>query len=257
MDHSFERLTNPGPDGKQSPRSYVLRAGHMTDNQKEALKRLYSLYGLPWQAGGIVDLPTLFGPDWKGPFIVEIGFGMGDASARIAEALPDRGFLGIEVHAPGVGQLLLEIERRGLKNLRVCRHDAMEVVEAMLAPESVDGFHIFFPDPWPKKRHHKRRIMRQDFIALLASRLKPEGYLYFVTDWEDYAETTLALLSEEPLLSNAFQPWASRQAWRPITKFEKRAIEEGRTVRELLFRRITTPKAGSLSPGVLRGGKEG
>jgi tRNA (guanine-N7-)-methyltransferase len=210
----------------------------MTGNQKDALQRLYRQHGVPWESGKIVNALSLFGSGLKGPFIVEIGFGMGDATATIAECLPDTGFLGLEVHAPGVGQMLLEIERRELRNLKVCRHDAMEVVESMLAPGSVDGFHIFFPDPWPKKRHHKRRIMRQDFVRLMASRLKPGGYLYFVTDWEEYAKATLDVLGTESMLANEYDPWAARQPWRPVTKFEKRALEEGRSVRELLFRRI-------------------
>ena len=228
MDYSLERLTTPSPDGKQSPRSYVLRAGHMTDNQKKALQSLYAIHGVPWEPGKILDAHSLFGPGLKGPFIVEIGFGMGDATAKIAEALPGTAFFGIEVHAPGVGQMLLEIERRKLQNLKICRHDAMELVEFMLAPDSVDGFHVFFPDPWPKKKHHKRRIIRQDFVSLMASRLKPGGYLYFVTDWEEYADASLEVLKAEPLLTNAFEIWADRELWRPITKFEKRAVEIGR-----------------------------
>lgn len=238
MEHSFERLTTPSPDGRQSPRSYVIRAGHMTANQKGALQRLYERYGVYWEPGRLVNALSLFGPGLNGPFVVEIGFGMGDATAKIAEALPCTGFFGIDVHAPGVGQMLLEIERRELSNLKICRHDAMEVVESMLAADSVDGFHVFFPDPWPKKKHHKRRIMRQDFVSLLASRLKPGGYLYFVTDWEGYAEATLGVLEAEALLTNSFEVWADRELWRPVTKFESRAVDEGRQIRELIFRRI-------------------
>ncbi len=238
MEHTFERLTTPSPDGKQSPRSYVLRSGHMTDRQKDALHRLYERYGIRWEPGKIVDALSLFGTEPSRPFLVEIGFGMGDATAKIVKTLPGSGFFGVEVHAPGVGQMLLEIERQGLENLRVCRHDAMEVVESMLAPDSVDGFHVFFPDPWPKKKHHKRRIMRQNFVHLMASRLKPGGYLYFVTDWEEYAQSTLEVLRSEALLANACEVWAERESWRPMTKFEKRAVDEGRSIRELMFRRI-------------------
>jgi len=160
---------------------------------------------------------------------------MGTATVAIAEALPDVAFLGLEVHAPGVGKLLSEIEARTIANLRVCRHDAVEVVDSMLAPESVDGFHVFFPDPWPKKRHHKRRIMGADFVRLMASRLKAGGYLYYVTDWEEYAEATLETMSAEPALRNAYGRWADREAWRPVTKFEQRAINDGRPIRELKF----------------------
>ncbi|MDX9958877.1 MAG: tRNA (guanosine(46)-N7)-methyltransferase TrmB [Spirochaetia bacterium] len=238
MEHKIERLTTPSPDGRQSPRSYVIRAGHMTDRQKDALHRLYEHYGIRWESGKIVNALSLFGSEPARPFLVEIGFGMGDATAKIVKALPDSDFLGVEVHAPGVGQMLLEIERQSIENLRICRHDAMEVVESMLAPDSVDGFHVFFPDPWPKKKHHKRRIMRQDFVHLMTSRLKPGGYLYFVTDWEEYAKTTLEVLRSEDLLANAYDVWAERQPWRPVTKFEKRAVDEGRSIWELLFRRI-------------------
>jgi len=210
----------------------------MTDNQIDALQKLYTRFGVPWEPGRVVDALSLFGAAPDRPFIVEIGFGMGDATAKIAETLSGAGFFGIEVHAPGVGQMLLEIERRGLQNLKICRHDAMEVVESMLAPDSVDGFHVFFPDPWPKKKHHKRRIMRQDFVLLMASRLKPGAYLYFVTDWKEYAEATLEVLRAETLLANSYETWADREPWRPITKFEKRAADEGRPIWELVFRRI-------------------
>jgi tRNA (guanine-N7-)-methyltransferase len=223
--------------GRQSPRSYIIRAGHMTDNQKKALKELYDRHGVHWQPGSIINEKSLLGRDFCGPFLIEIGFGMGDATVKIAEARPEAAFLGLEVHAPGVGQTLLEIERRELQNLKICRHDAMELVDAMIAPGSVDGFHIFFPDPWPKKKHHKRRLMRPDFVRLLASRLKSGGYIYFVTDWEEYAEATLSLLEAEPLLSNSSERWVNREPWRPITKFEKRALEEGRLIREVLFRK--------------------
>lgn len=214
-------------------RSYVLRSGRFTDAQKNALERLYPRYGVAWEPGRRVDSASLFGVE--APFVVEIGFGMGLATADIAEALPDRSFLGLEVHAPGVGKLLSEIERRGLSNLRVLRHDAIEVVDSMLAPGSVDGFHIFFPDPWPKKRHHKRRLISPDFSAALAGRLKPGGYVYFVTDWAEYADAALAVLSATPGLANAYDRWADREPWRPVTKFEARAIHDGRPIRELKF----------------------
>jgi tRNA (guanine-N7-)-methyltransferase len=208
----------------------------MSDMQKDSLVRLYPRYGIAWEPGRRLDSLTLFGK--AAPFVVEIGFGMGSATATIAEALPETRFLGLEVHAPGVGKLLSEIEIRAIENLRVLRHDAVEVVDAMLAPDSVDGFNVFFPDPWPKKRHHKRRIMNASFVALLASRLKRGGYLYYVTDWEEYAEVTLETLSSEPNLVNTSERWAERQPWRPITKFEQRAINDGRQIRELMFTKI-------------------
>lgn len=216
-------------------RSYVVRSGRMTDMQKVALEELYPKYGVPWTPGTAITGELLFGRPM--PLIVEIGFGMGIATAAIAEALPDSGFLGLEVHAPGVGKLLSEIERLGLRNLRVMRHDAVDLVSQMLVPGSVDGFHVFFPDPWPKKRHHKRRLLGAEFVASLADRLKPGGYLYFVTDWEEYAEEVLSTMSAEPLLSNRYSSWAERQPWRPVTKFESRAIKDGRPIRELMFER--------------------
>ncbi|HPE36590.1 MAG TPA: tRNA (guanosine(46)-N7)-methyltransferase TrmB [Spirochaetales bacterium] len=237
MENTPARLTG-GPLSAREVgiRSYVVRSGRMTDGQKDALNRLYPAYGVPWEPGRMLDSTALFGAD--APFVVEIGFGMGLATAAIAEALPGTSFLGLEVHAPGVGKLLSEIEARGLANLRVCRHDAVEVVGSMLAPGSVDGFHVFFPDPWPKKRHHKRRIMNPDFIRLLAERLKPGGYIYYVTDWEEYAEWTLDALGAEPLLRNQYGRWAERESWRPVTKFEERAVNGGRAVRELKFVRV-------------------
>jgi len=205
----------------------------MTDMQKEALAGLYERHGVPWNPAVTVNAASLFGTE--APFIVEVGFGMGLATAAIAQALPDARFLGLEVHAPGVGKLLSEIAARSIQNLRVCRHDAVEVIESMIAPQSVDGFHIFFPDPWPKKRHHKRRIMNAAFVTLLADRLKPGGYIYYVTDWEEYAVATLEVLGAQANLTNNFAPWAERQPWRPVTKFEQRAINDGRLVRELYF----------------------
>lgn len=233
MEDSTAGLNGPLSASGIGIRSYVLRSGRMTAMQKDALALLYSRYGVSWEPGRMLDSRVLF--DRQVPFVVEIGFGMGLATASIAEALPDTGFLGLEVHAPGVGKLLSEIDRRNIMNLRVCRHDAVEVIDAMLAPGSADGFHVFFPDPWPKKRHHKRRLMNAAFIRLLASRLKPGGYLYFVSDWEEYADATLGLLSAEPALANAHEGWAAREPWRPITKFEQRALADGRPIRELKF----------------------
>lgn len=217
-------------------RSYVVRASRMSPMQKDSLVRLYPRYGVAWEPGRLLDSTSLFGE--TAPFVVEIGFGMGSATATIAEALPETRFLGLEVHAPGVGKLLSEIEIRNIENLRLIRHDAVEVVDSMLAPESIDGFHVFFPDPWPKKRHHKRRIMNATFVSLLASRLRRGGYLYYVTDWEEYADVTLETLSLEPSLVNSCDRWAERLPWRPITKFEQRALNDGRPIRELRFLKV-------------------
>jgi len=217
-------------------RSYVVRSGRMTEMQHQALARLYPRYGIRWDPEVKLQPENLFGRD--APYVVEIGFGMGLATAAIAEALPQTSFLGLEVHSPGIGKLLSEIEARGIKNLRVCRHDATEVIATMLDAESVDGFHIFFPDPWPKNRHHKRRIMNAAFVRLMSTRLKRGGYIYYVTDWEEYAEATLEVLAAEPMLKNEYERWAEREPWRPTTKFEKRALDDGRPIRELKFTKI-------------------
>jgi tRNA (guanine-N7-)-methyltransferase len=169
--------------------------------------------------------------------VLEIGFGMGETTAEIAAAHPERNFIGIEVHAPGVGSLLREVDRRGLANVRVIRHDAVEVVDAMIPPGSLAAIHVFFPDPWPKKRHHKRRLLKPDFVRALARRLAPGGYLHVATDWSDYAEEMLATLGAERLLANTVQGFAPRPESRPQTKFERRGTRLGHPVFDLLFTR--------------------
>jgi tRNA (guanine-N7-)-methyltransferase len=169
--------------------------------------------------------------------VLEIGFGMGDATAQIAAALPGTDFIGVEVHAPGVGALLKRIGEAGLTNLRIVRHDAVEVLQQMVAPDSLAGVHLYFPDPWPKKRHHKRRLIQPAFVTLLASRLVSGGYLHCATDWEPYAEQMLQVLAAEPLLANSAAGYAPRPDWRPLTKFEQRGLRLGHGVWDLLFRR--------------------
>ena len=179
-------------------------------------------------------MAALFGR--AAPLVVEIGFGMGSATAAIAAAAPDRDFLGIEVHPPGVGALLQRIDEGALGNVRIVQHDAVEVLERMIAPASVAAVHIFFPDPWPKKRHHKRRLIQPPFVRLLASRLAAGGTLHCATDWLPYAEQMLAVLSAEPTLANAAGAgFAARPATRPLTKFEQRGLARGHGVRDLLF----------------------
>jgi tRNA (guanine-N7-)-methyltransferase len=162
---------------------------------------------------------------------------MGETTADIAQAHPEVNYLGVEVHAPGVGSLLKQIEQRGLSNLRIVQHDAMDVVEHMLAPASLDGVFIFFPDPWPKKRHHKRRLIQPPFVHALALRLKPGGVLHLATDWQEYAEQMLEVLRGEPLLANTVESFAPRPQYRPLTKFEQRGLRLGHGVWDLLFRR--------------------
>lgn len=221
---------------ERSIRSYVLRQGRMTRAQARAHATLLPKYGVPF-AREHLDLAVLFGR--AAPKIVEIGFGMGETTAAIAQENPDKDYLAIEVHSPGVGSLLNRIEALGLANVRVIQHDAVDVLEWMLPPDSVDGLHIFFPDPWPKKRHHKRRLIQPPFVALLAQRLKPGGYVHVATDWQDYAEHILAVLSEEPRLANAAgRGFAPRPTSRPPTKFEERGRRLGHGVWDLLFRRV-------------------
>lgn len=215
-------------------RSFVLRTGRMGTGQLKALEDLgprflvpYSLQALDWSA--------TFGR--QAPGILEIGFGMGHATAEIAQGHPENDYLGVEVHTPGVGALLKRIGELNLGNVRIIRHDAVEVLQHMLAEASLDGIHIFFPDPWHKKRHHKRRLIQPDFVALLASRLKPGGYLHLATDWEDYAQQMLAVLSDNAQLVNTAASYAGRPAYRPMTKFEQRGLRLGHGVWDLVFKR--------------------
>jgi tRNA (guanine-N7-)-methyltransferase len=215
-------------------RSYVLRAGRIGPGQQRALDTLGPRFVLPYRAQP-VDLPASFGR--AAPTVVEIGFGMGDATAQIAAALPGTDFIGIEVHAPGVGALLKRIGELGLSNLRLVQHDAVEVLQHMLAPGSLAGVHVYFPDPWHKKRHHKRRLIQPGLVALLASRLAPGGYLHCATDWQPYAQQMLEVLSGEAALVNTSASFAPRPAWRPLTKFEARGLKLGHGVWDLLFTR--------------------
>jgi len=215
-------------------RSYVLRQGRTSAAQQRALDTLYARYGLPYSPE-YIKARELFGRE--APLVLEIGSGMGETTAAIAAAQPDTDFIAVEVHGPGVGSLLNRIEAQKLGNLRVIRHDAVEVLEHMIADASIAGLHLFFPDPWPKKRHHKRRLVRPAFVALAARKLAPGAYLHVATDWQEYAEQILALLSAEPLLENAAAGFAERPAHRPQTKFEHRGLALGHPVRDLLFRR--------------------
>ncbi len=221
---------------ERSIRSYVLRQGRMTRAQARAYGTLLPRYGIPF-AREPLDLAALFGR--AAPKIVEIGSGMGETTALIAQENPDKDYLAIEVHSPGIGSLLRRIDALGLVNVRVIQHDGVDVLEWMVPPESLEGVHIFFPDPWPKKRHHKRRLIQPPFVALLARRLKPGGYVHIATDWQDYAEHILTVLSQEPRLANAAgHGFAPRPASRPPTKFEERGRRLGHGVWDVLFRRV-------------------
>ena len=193
---------------------------------------------LPY-TGEPLDRAAAFGADAASrPLVFEIGFGMGDATAHIAALMPDTNFLGCEVHEPGVGALLKHMGDRGIGNIRILQHDAVEVIDHMLPEQSLAGVHIFFPDPWHKTKHHKRRLLQAPLVAKLAARLQPGGYLHCATDWEPYAVQMLQVLGAEPLLRNSSEGYAPRPDYRPLTKFEKRGLRLGHGVWDLVFTRI-------------------
>jgi tRNA (guanine-N7-)-methyltransferase len=225
---------SPPPAPPRAIRSFVLRAGRMGSGQTRALQELGPRFVLPY-AQAPLDFTALFGR--KAPLVLEIGFGMGDATAAVAQRLPDTDFLGVEVHRPGVGALLRQIGDHGLTNLRIVQHDAVEVLRAMVPASSLAGIHLFFPDPWHKKRHHKRRLVQPPFAATLVQHLAPGGYLHCATDWEPYAQQMLEVLSAEPLLANTAEGYAPRPAYRPLTKFEARGLRLGHGVWDLVFTR--------------------
>jgi len=207
----------------------------MSNAQRRAHADLLPAYGVPFSSAAL-DLQRVFGR--PAPKILEIGFGMGETTAGIAREHPENDYLGIEVHTPGVGSLLKRVADLGLTNVRVIQHDAVEVLEHMIAPNTLNGVHIFFPDPWPKKRHHKRRLIQPPLVALLASRMKPGADLHACTDWEDYARQMLEVLSAEPALANSAPGYAKRPAGRPETKFERRGLLLGHHVWDLVFKKL-------------------
>ena len=215
-------------------RSFVLRQGRISNAQQRSLDTLMPRFGIPFQEAAL-DLDQAFGR--AAPKIVEIGFGMGETTASIAAAHPENDYLGIEVHSPGVGSLLKQIGEQELANVRVIQHDAVEVLKHMIPPQSLAGVHIFFPDPWHKKRHHKRRLIQPELVALLCDKLKPGGYLHAATDWQEYAEHILVVLSAEPRLVNTAADYAPRPDYRPLTKFEQRGIRLGHGVWDIVFRK--------------------
>lgn len=234
MQHTSQRPTH------RHPVSYAQRTGRMTIGQRRAWDRHWPQWGR-----AISDLPAapLDTTEWFGrsaPVVLEIGSGMGESTAAMAEAEPDLDHLAVEVYQPGLAQLLLRCERAGLTNLRLLRGDAHDLLTDHLAADSLAAVRIYFPDPWPKRRHHKRRLIRPSFVALVAGRLRPGGTLHLATDWEPYAEEMLDACTGEPSLRNTAVSggYAPRPHWRPVTKFEQRAREEGREVRDLIFERV-------------------
>ena len=213
-------------------KSYVLRSGRGTNAQRRSYDSLAGQFIIPFE-NTIMNYARIFGND--NPVTVEIGFGMGLATALIAGDNPGKNYVGIEVHKPGIGRLLWEIEQRSLANIRIIEQDAALVFQRMIPPCSLEGIHLFFPDPWPKKRHHKRRLVKRPFTAALTAGLKPGGYLYMVTDWEDYAAWALAELGATDGLVNSCDGFAPPRDWRPRTAFEKKGLAKNHQVRELLF----------------------
>jgi tRNA (guanine-N7-)-methyltransferase len=216
-------------------RSFVLRQGRVSNAQARAVETLLPRFGIPFTPAPL-DLDRAFGR--HAPKVLEIGFGMGETTAVIAAAHPENDYLGIEVHTPGVGNLLKEIDARGLANVRIIQHDAVEVLQSMITAPVLDRVHLFFPDPWPKKRHHKRRLLQPPFLRLLVSRMKPGAVFHAATDWEDYAVQMLEVLAAEPALRNTADGYAPRPAERPLTKFEERGIHLGHRVWDLVFERV-------------------
>jgi tRNA (guanine-N7-)-methyltransferase len=232
------------PDGGGQPpqdvahprtiRSFVRRAGRTTTGQAKAFEQFGPRFVLPY-TGTPLDLAAAFGRE--APTVLEIGFGMGEATAHIAALMPETNFLCCEVHEPGVGALLKRIGEQGLENIRILQHDAVEVLATMIAPQSLAGVHVFFPDPWHKLRHNKRRLIQPPLVAQLASRLAPGGYLHCATDWEPYAQQMLEVLAAEPQLENTASGFAPKPHYRPLTKFENRGLKLGHGVWDVVFRR--------------------
>lgn len=224
----------PKQPQRHTIRSFVLRAGRMGSGQQKALDELGPRFVLPY-ASTKLDLTTAF--QRSADKILEIGFGMGGATAEIAANHPENDYLGLEVHTPGVGALLKQIGERNLNNLRIIQHDAVEVLQHMINDGSLDGIHIYFPDPWHKTKHQKRRLIQPAFVELLTKKLKLGGYLHLATDWENYAQQMLEVLSADKQLINTAVDYANRPAFRPLTKFEQRGLRLGHGVWDLVFRR--------------------
>ncbi|WP_245587048.1 MULTISPECIES: tRNA (guanosine(46)-N7)-methyltransferase TrmB [Pelistega] len=236
MDHDTSENTAPTEDGKHPLfgriRSFVHRRAHITPGQQQALDTLMQKWGITYSPT-LLDFEQVF--KRSAPTILEIGFGMGETTEKICLTRKDENFLGVEVFNAGVGSMLNRIENSGLTNMRIIQHDAVDVVNHMIPLESLAGIHIYFPDPWQKKRHHKRRLIQSPFVKLLAERLKTGGYIHCATDWENYAEQMLEVLSAEPLLQNTADGYAPKPDYRPQTKFETRGFRLGHSSWDLVF----------------------
>lgn len=228
--------TNKPEEFKRSIRSFVKREGKMTSGQKNAIELLWPVCGVDLK-NEVLDLADLFKRDAF--TILEIGFGNGLSLADMAEAHPEQNYFGVEVHTPGVGGLLVQVKKRGLANVRVSQDDAVEVLDQQIADGCLDRVQIFFPDPWHKKRHHKRRLIQPEFVKTLVAKLKPTGIIHVATDWENYAEHILQVLSQEPRLTNTAAEYAEKPAYRPLTKYENRGKNLGHGVWDLLFEKTS------------------
>ncbi len=239
-DASYQLEQNPK---HRRVRSFVTRAGRISNAQQRAIDELLPVHGVAYQPRRL-DYAQIFGR--RAPLVLEIGFGMGETTAYLAETRPDIDFLGIEVHTPGVGALLKMIGERSLTNLRVVQHDAVEVLENMIAPGTLAGIHVFFPDPWQKARHHKRRLLNPQLVSLLTSRLAEGGYLHCATDWENYAEQMREVLSSEPglILNSGHESRQNPLMTRPITKFENRGRKLGHGVWDMIATKNSVPSIG-------------
>lgn len=217
---------------RRTIKTYVLRQGRMTQAQQRDYDELSKIWCIPYNNQKL-DFKKIFKND--NPVIIEIGFGMGAATVQIAQENPNINYLGLEVHRPGVGKVLGEIKERNLQNLYLIQYDALDVLENMIEDNSADGFHIFFADPWPKKKHHKRRLVQRPRTDLFTKKLKENGYIYFVTDWQEYADFALEELKSTEGLKNKYDGFAEHQTWRPETKFERKGIDANRKINELFF----------------------
>ncbi|MBS3786268.1 MAG: tRNA (guanosine(46)-N7)-methyltransferase TrmB [Gammaproteobacteria bacterium] len=217
-------------------RSFVRREGRLTDGQIRALDQLYPLYGVDW-AGGVLDFDGLF--PRSGPVVLDIGFGDGEALAAMAMAHPEYNYLGLEVYRAGTGKLLRRIESEGITNVKVMLADATEFLKTGVASSALVGVQLFFPDPWPKKRHHKRRMVQSEWLAMVADRLQPGGFLHMATDWAEYADWMLELANNAPDFDNPHQGFAPNGAARPSSRFERRGLRKGHQVFDLILLRRT------------------
>ena len=230
------RVERRQENGHREIKSFVLRGQKLKDFQIKALKEHFYDYAIVYNQNEPMDFEAIFGN--KNPVIIEIGFGMGESTLKIAKANPDKNYIGIEVFLYGFSKLLANASKENVTNLKLMRFDAVQVLQDMVPDNSVDGFHVFFPDPWPKKRHHKKRLIQVPFATLLASKLKKGGYIYCVTDWEEYAEQMLKVFDSVECLTNPYSGFAPALEWRPETGFERKGLDKDYKINEVWVEKI-------------------